>query len=75
MNREKLKYNHALVTELSSTESDNLVSLIEKIKLKTRDITNNKGNSVFGEKISLDRLIVMDNVSVLLIIVKNLQNF
>ena len=75
MNREKLKYNHALVKELSSTESDNLVSLIEKIKLKTRDITNNKGNSVFGEKISLDRLIVMDNVSVLLIIVKNLQNF
>ena len=58
-----------------STESDNPVSLIEKFKLKTRDITNNKSNSVFGEKISLDRLIVMDNVSVLLIIVKNLQNF
>ena len=46
-----------------STESDNLVSLIEKFKLKTGDITNNKSNSVFGEKISLDRLIVMDNVS------------
>ena len=46
-----------------STESDNLVSLIEKFKLKTGDITNNKSNSVFGEKISLDRLIVIDNVS------------
>ena len=46
-----------------ATEPDELVSLIEKFKLRTRDITNNENNSVFGEKISLDRLIVMDVVS------------
>ena len=45
-----------------ATESDDLVSLIEKFKLRTRDITNNESNSVFGEKISMDRLIVMDDV-------------
>ena len=46
-----------------ATEPDELVSLIEKFKLRTRDITNNENNSVLGEKISLDRLIVMDVVS------------
>ena len=30
------------------------MSLIEKFKLKTRDITNNESNSVLGEKISVD---------------------
>ena len=39
------------------------MSLIEKFKLRTRDITNNKSNSVSGEKISMDRLTVMDDVS------------
>ena len=39
------------------------MSLTEKFKLRTRDITNNKCNSVFGEKVSMDRLIVMDVVS------------
>ena len=48
-----------------ATEPDELVSLIEKFKLKTRDITNNENTSVFGEKISVDRLIVMDDVSVI----------
>ena len=29
-----------------ATEPDDLVSLIEKFKLRTRDITNNESNSV-----------------------------
>ena len=36
--------------------------MIEKFKLRTRDVTNNESNSVFGEKISMDSLIVMDDV-------------
>ena len=48
-----------------ATEPDELVSLIEKFKLKTRDITNNENTSVFGEKISVNCLIVMDDVSVI----------
>ena len=31
------------------TEPDDLVSLIEKFKLRIRDITNNESDSVFGE--------------------------
>ena len=46
-----------------ATEPYNLVSLTEKFKLRTRDITSNESNSVFGEKISVDRLIVTDHVS------------
>ena len=48
---------------LLATEPNDLVSLIEKYKLRTRDITNNESNSLFGEKISMDCLIVMDDVS------------
>ena len=44
------------------TKPDDLVSLIENFKLRTRDITNNESNSVFGEKISMDCLIAMDDV-------------
>ena len=36
-----------------ATPPDELVSLLEKFKLRTRDITNNKNNSVFGEKIPM----------------------
>ena len=36
-----------------ATPPDELVSLLEKLKLRTRDITNNKNNSVFGEKIPM----------------------
>ena len=46
-----------------ATELDDLVSLIEKFKLRTTDMTNNESDSVFGEKISMDHLIVMDDVS------------
>ena len=34
-----------------ATEPDDLVSLIEKFKLRTRDLVNNENNSVFGKKI------------------------
>ena len=34
-----------------ATEPDDLVSLIKKFKLRTRDITNSESNSVFREKI------------------------
>ena len=44
-----------------ATEPDDIVSMIEKFKLRTRDITNNESNSVFGEKNSVDRLFVMDD--------------
>ena len=46
-----------------ATGSDDLVSLIKRFKLGTRDITNNENNSVFGEKISMDCRIVMDEAS------------
>ena len=44
-------------------EPDELVDLIEKIKLRTIDLIDNINDSVFGEKISMDCLIVMDKVS------------
>ena len=45
----------------SAKEPDELIDLIEKFKLRTRDIVNVKCG--FGEKITMDCLIVMDNVS------------
>ena len=41
-------------------EPDRLVDLIEKFKLRTSDLIDNINDSVFGEKISMDDLIVMD---------------
>ena len=58
-----------------ATEPDDLVSLIEKFKLRTRDITNNENNSVFGEKLSMDCLIIMGDVSNIANNCKNLQTF
>ena len=46
--------------------------MIEKLKLRTKDITNNESNSVFGEKLSMDHLIVMEDVS---IIAENCKKF
>ena len=46
-----------------ATEPGDLVSLIEKFKLRTRDLVNNENNSVFGKKILMDCFIVMDDVS------------
>ena len=43
-----------------ATQTDELVLVIGKFKLRTRDINNNESNSVSGETISMDRLIVMD---------------
>ena len=44
-------------------EPDELVDLIEKFKLRTSDLIDNINDSVFGEKSSMDRLIVIDNVT------------
>ena len=44
-------------------EPDELVSLIQQFKLRNIDTTNNENVSVFAEKIFMDHLIVMDNVS------------
>ena len=46
-------------------EPDELDSLIETLKLRTRDIVddNDVVNSLFGENKKMDRLIVMDDVS------------
>ena len=44
-------------------EPDELVDLIEKSKLRTIDLIDNINDSVFGEKISVDRLIALDDVS------------
>ena len=46
-----------------ATEPGDLVSLIEKFKLRTRDLLNNENNSVFGKKHLIDSFIVMDDVS------------
>ena len=46
----------------SAKEPNELIDLIEKFKLTTRDIANNEKKSSLGEKITIDRLIVMDNV-------------
>ena len=40
-------------------EPDDLSDLIEIFTLRTRDIVNNESNSGLGEKISMDRLIIM----------------
>ena len=37
--------------------------MIENFKHRTRDITNNGSNSEFGEKVSMDPLIFMNDVS------------
>ena len=44
-------------------EPEELVDLIEKSKLRTIDLIDNINDSVFGEKISVDRLIALDDVS------------
>ena len=46
----------------TTKEPDELVDLIEKIKLRSIDLIDNINDSVFGETISVDRLIVMDKV-------------
>ena len=37
--------------------------MIEKYKPRTRDVVTNESNSGFGEKISMVRLIVIENIS------------
>ena len=43
--------------------SEKLTELIEKFKLRARDVVTNESNSDLGEKNSMDRFIVMDDVS------------
>ena len=52
----KVEFHHA-------ADPNELMELIETFKIRTRDIVNNESNSGFGEKISVARLIVMDDIS------------
>ena len=52
----KVEFHHA-------ADLNELTELIETFKIRTRDIVNNESNSGFIEKISVVRLIVMDDVS------------
>ena len=63
--RQKLKSCFSNETEIHiAKEPDELDSLIETLKLRTRDIVDdNVVNSLFGENKRMDRLIVMDDVS------------
>ena len=56
-------FNNEVKFHKNINEPDELVDLIEKFKLRTSDLIDNINDSVFGEKISMDHLIVMDNVS------------
>ena len=64
--RQKLKSCFSNETEIHiAKEPDELDSLIETLKLRTRDIVddNDVVNSLFGENKKMDRLIVMDDIS------------
>ena len=58
---------------------DELASLLETFKLRTRDLIDDQGvnlnNSLFGENKKMDRLIVMDDVSSVADISRNFANF
>ena len=61
-NVEKQRFNEVEFHK-NIKEPDELVDLIEKFKLRTSDLIDNINDSVFGEKSSMDRLIVIDNVT------------
>ena len=48
---------------LNLKTSEKLTELIKKFKFRTRDVVTNESNSDFGQKISMNRLTVMDDVS------------
>ena len=48
---------------LNLKTSEKLTELIKKFKFRTRDVVTNESNSDFGEKISMNRLTVMGDVS------------
>ena len=58
-------------------EQDELDSLIETFKLRSREETDNKNviNNSFGENRKLDRLIIMDDVSGVGDVSKKFANF
>ena len=55
-------FNNEVEFHKNIKEPDELVDLIEKFKLRTIDLIDNINESVFGENISMDSLIVMGNV-------------
>ena len=55
-------FNNEVKFHKNIKEPDELVDLIEKFKLRTIDLIDNINESVFGENISMDSLIVMGNV-------------
>ena len=61
-NIEKQRFNEVEFHK-NIKESDELIDLIEKFKLRTSDLIDNIYDSVFGEKSSMDCLIVIDNVT------------
>ena len=61
-NVEKQRFNEVEFHK-NIKEPDELADLIEKFKLRTSDLIDNINDSVFGEKSSRDRLIVIDNVT------------
>ena len=77
--RERPKSNLILVTDVHvAKEQDELDSLIETFKLRSREETidnNNNVNNSFGENKKLDRLIIMDDVSGVADVSKKFANF
>ena len=55
-------FNNEVKFHKNIKEPDELVDLIEKFKLRTIDLIGNINESVFGENISMDSLIVVDDV-------------
>ena len=55
-------FNNEVEFHKNIKEPDELVDLIEKFKLRTIDLIGNINESVFGENISMDSLIVVDDV-------------
>ena len=66
INKGRPKFNLILVTEVHvAKEQDELDSLIETFKLRSREESNDNHNvsNSFGENKKLDRLVIMDDVS------------
>ena len=56
-------FSNKIVEFHDTADPNELTELTEKFKLRTWDIVNNESSSGFSEKISMDRVIVMDDVS------------
>ena len=69
-------FNNKLEVHVEN-EQNELDSLIETFKIRSREESSviDKVNNYFRENKKLDRLVIMDDVLVLLILRKNLQTF